>query len=62
VLCGKRDEVFATWHTRITALATCENVVVKLGGMLKRLAAYDFRALPVPLSGEQRKCECMPAP
>src|ERR671936_2597046 len=38
---GKRDEVFATWKTKITALATCPNVVMKLGGMLNRLAAYD---------------------
>src|SRR5919108_1358654 len=37
---GKRDEVFATWKTKITELATCPNVVIKLGGMINRLAAY----------------------
>jgi L-fuconolactonase len=50
---GKGDEVFAAWHTKITILATCENVVVKLGGMLNRLAAYDFRALPAPVSSAE---------
>jgi predicted TIM-barrel fold metal-dependent hydrolase len=47
---GKEDEVFATWKTKITELATCPNVVVKLGGMINRLAAYDYRALPAPVS------------
>jgi len=47
---GKRDEVFATWKTKITELATCPNVVMKLGGMINRLAAYDYRALPAPVS------------
>jgi L-fuconolactonase len=50
---GKGDEVFAAWHTKITTLATCENVVVKLGGMLNRLAAYDFRALSAPVSSAE---------
>jgi predicted TIM-barrel fold metal-dependent hydrolase len=47
---GKGDAVFATWKTKITELATCPNVVVKLGGMINRLAAYDYRALPAPVS------------
>jgi L-fuconolactonase len=50
---GKRDEVFATWHTKITELATCPNVVVKLGGMINRLAAYDYRALPTPVASAE---------
>jgi L-fuconolactonase len=28
-------------------------VVVKLGGMLNRLAAYDYRALPAPVSSTE---------
>ena len=47
---GKRDEVFTAWKTGITALATCPNVVMKLGGMMMRLAAYDYGALPAPPS------------
>jgi predicted TIM-barrel fold metal-dependent hydrolase len=50
---GKQDEVFATWKAKITELATCPNVVVKLGGMINRLAAFDFRALPAPLSSTE---------
>jgi L-fuconolactonase len=50
---GKRDEVFVIWKTKITELATCPNVVMKLGGMINRLAAFDFRALPAPLSSAE---------
>lgn len=38
---GKLDERFDTWASRIRELATCENVVVKLGGL-----AMPFCALP----------------
>ena len=32
----------------MTELAKCPNVVVKLGGMMMRLAAYDYGALALP--------------
>lgn len=50
---GRRDAVFAAWKPRMAELAACPNVVVKLGGMMMRLAAYDYglRAAP-PSSGE----------
>ena len=38
---GRRDEVFAAWKSAMTELAACPNVVVKLGGMMRRLAAFD---------------------
>ena len=47
---GRKDEVFAAWKTKITELAACPNVTVKLGGMMNRLAAYDYKALPAPVS------------
>lgn len=50
---GRRDDVFATWKAGITELATCPNVVMKLGGMMMRLAAYDYRALPAPPSSAE---------
>jgi predicted TIM-barrel fold metal-dependent hydrolase len=50
---GKRDEVFAAWKGAITELATCPNVVVKLGGMMRRLAAFDYGNAPVPPSSEE---------
>jgi L-fuconolactonase len=45
---GKGDEVFASWKARITELARCQNVVMKLGGMMMRLAAYDYGVQPTP--------------
>ena len=47
---GRRDEVFASWKAKVAAVAQCPNVVVKLGGMVIRLAAIDFGTLPAPLS------------
>jgi predicted TIM-barrel fold metal-dependent hydrolase len=45
---GKNDEVLASWKAPITELARCPNVVMKLGGMMMRLAAYDYRTQPAP--------------
>lgn len=45
---GRRDEVFARWRAGMAAMAACPNVAVKLGGMMMRLAAYDYGALPAP--------------
>jgi L-fuconolactonase len=50
---GKKDEVFVSWNTKITELPTCLNVVVNLGGMINRLAAYDYRALLAPVSSTE---------
>ncbi len=45
---GRQDEVFAQWKAGMVPLAACPNVVVKLGGMMMRLAAYDYGALELP--------------
>ncbi|BBK33125.1 putative TIM-barrel fold metal-dependent hydrolase [Stella humosa] len=45
---GRRDAIFTEWKTGMTALARCPNVSVKLGGMMMRLAAYDYGARPAP--------------
>src|SRR5262249_10841486 len=50
---GKKDEVFARWSSRIAELARCENVAMKLGGMMMRLAAYDYGARPAPPSSSE---------
>ncbi|MDQ2762096.1 MAG: amidohydrolase family protein, partial [Pseudomonadota bacterium] len=50
---GKHDEVFANWRTSVTELAKCQNVTMKLGGMMMRLAAYDYMGLEAPPSSEQ---------
>ena len=39
---GKSDAIFAEWKRSVTELADCPNVTMKLGGMLIRLAAFDY--------------------
>jgi predicted TIM-barrel fold metal-dependent hydrolase len=50
---GRRDAVLAAWKAGITELATCPNVVMKLGGMMMRLAAYDYGMLAAPPSSAE---------
>jgi predicted TIM-barrel fold metal-dependent hydrolase len=52
VYAGKRDAVFAAWKPQIVELAQCPNVTMKLGGMMMRLAAYDYGVRPAPPSSE----------
>src|SRR6267142_6532405 len=49
---GKKDEVHAAWRASMAELATCPNISVKLGGMLNRGAALNFRELPAPPNSE----------
>ena len=49
---GRRDEEFARWKRSMTELAHCPNVVVKLGGMVNRGAAFDFHGAPLPPTSE----------
>jgi predicted TIM-barrel fold metal-dependent hydrolase len=50
---GKGDEVYAPWKAAMAELANCPNVVVKLGGMMMRLAAFDYLAAPRPPSSAE---------
>lgn len=50
---GKRDEVFASWKAGMKELASCPNVSVKLGGVMMRLAAYDYMKTPAPPSSAE---------
>ena len=47
---GKRDEEYARWKASMTELARCPNVIVKLGGMVNRGAAFDFHNAASPPS------------
>jgi len=48
---GKREERFAVWRDNIRALAKCENVAVKLGGLPMPFAGWRKRmAEPLPTS------------
>ena len=48
-----RDEVFDAWRRDITALATCGNVSVKLGGMGMAMFGFDWAARPAPASSRE---------
>lgn len=50
---GRRDLVFKAWKAQMTELARCPNVNLKLGGMMMRLAAYDYRTEPRPPTSAQ---------
>jgi L-fuconolactonase len=50
---GKRDGVYAAWKAGMSELATCPNVTLKLGGIMMRLAAFDYGAAPAPPSSAQ---------
>ena len=50
---GKRDQVFAAWKPRVVELARCPNVTMKLGGMMMRLASYDYGTRSAPPSSEE---------
>lgn len=45
---GKADEVFAYWKTQIDELATCPNVVAKLGGLNMEVNGYHWDTRPAP--------------
>jgi L-fuconolactonase len=53
VYAGKQAEVFANWKASVTELAKCQNVTMKLGGMMMRLAATDYMAQPRPPTSEE---------
>ncbi len=50
---GHRDEVYAAWLAAIRDLATCPNVLVKLGGLGMRINGFGFEAAPEPPTSAQ---------
>jgi predicted TIM-barrel fold metal-dependent hydrolase len=50
---GRKDEILDTWGADMAELAGCPNVNVKLGGMLNRGAALDFRDRAAPPNSEE---------
>jgi predicted TIM-barrel fold metal-dependent hydrolase len=45
---GKADEIFAQWRTSISELATCANVVAKLGGINMEVNGFGWHERPRP--------------
>jgi L-fuconolactonase len=50
---GKRDEVFQAWSRGVAAVASCPNVVVKLGGVGSLRSGYDWHERAVKPSSEE---------
>lgn len=48
-----RDEAFALWRRDMTTLATCPNVLVKLGGLNMGMAGCDALGRDVPFTSEE---------
>src|SRR5215831_11916811 len=49
---GKRKEIFAGWAASIKALAACENVCVKLGGLGMRIGGFGLHERAEPPSSQ----------
>jgi predicted TIM-barrel fold metal-dependent hydrolase len=50
---GKVDEVYAQWRTSIGELATCPNVVVKLGGINMEMNGFGWHERPRPPGSQE---------
>ena len=56
----KRDEIFQEWKRGITELASCPNVVLKLGGLGIPLCGFGWHKLPIPPSSIRLAYAMMP--
>jgi predicted TIM-barrel fold metal-dependent hydrolase len=50
---GRSEEVFKDWRAKLTELAKCENVMVKIGGMGMHVMAFGFDHGEQPPTSEQ---------
>ena len=50
---GRRAEVFDAWAAGIAALAGCENVVVKIGGLSMPICGFGWHEGPMPPSSTE---------
>ena len=50
---GKRDEIFTQWRKDIQELASCPNVLMKLGGIGMRVNGFDFHKRDKPPSSQE---------
>jgi predicted TIM-barrel fold metal-dependent hydrolase len=47
---GKRDEIYEYWKGAVAELATCQNVVAKLGGLVMPINGFGFHKRDTPPS------------
>jgi predicted TIM-barrel fold metal-dependent hydrolase len=50
---GKRDEVYAQWRAHMDELATCDNVVAKLGGINMEVNGFGWHEQPRPPTSQE---------
>ena len=50
---GKREEIFAYWKDAVAELATCRNVVAKLGGLVMPINGFGFHKNDSPPTSEE---------
>jgi predicted TIM-barrel fold metal-dependent hydrolase len=50
---GRADEVYAMWRTHIAELATCDNVVAKLGGINMEVNGFGWHTRPRPPGSQE---------
>jgi predicted TIM-barrel fold metal-dependent hydrolase len=50
---GRADEVYAAWRHSIHELATCPNVVAKLGGINMEMNGFGWHERPKPPSSQE---------
>ncbi len=50
---GKRDEIFKDWKPRVAELASCENVVAKLGGIVMAVNGFGFDERDCPATSDE---------
>ena len=56
----RRAELMAAWRTDMLALAGCENVVVKFGGLAMPLCGFEWRKLDRPASSDMLALAWLP--
>jgi L-fuconolactonase len=50
---NERDEVFSIWRDAVTELASCENVVAKLGGLAMPVNGFDWHKRERPPTSQE---------
>lgn len=50
---GKADEVYAQWRAHIAELATCPNVVAKVGGLQMEVNGFGWETKPRPPTSQE---------
>ena len=50
---GRREEIFETWKKSVSELATCPNIVMKLGGLNMDYSGFGWHEKPKPPTSDE---------